>query len=467
MKRINQCKIMLAVGMISSSVVAEASKPNFLLINVDDLGWSDLSFQGSTYYQTPNIDKLASEGVVFSNAYAAAANCAPSRACMISGQYGPRHGVYTVLGSERGKSEDRKLIPTKNTLHLKEDNITFGGALKLGGYRTATIGKWHVSDDPLKYGFDINIAGNHRGGPYTGGYHSPYKFPNCVDNKKGVYLTDRLTNEAIKFMKESKDKPFFLYLPYYTVHTPLQAKKEKVDKYKKIKGSKAHNSPVYAAMIESLDENIGRLTQFLEKSGLAENTMVIFTSDNGGVWSTSKQWPLRAGKGAYYEGGIREPLIIRWPGKIKAGSKSDVPVCQIDFYPTMLEASNTQKPKGKLLDGVSLMPLFESKELADRALYWHFPIYLQKSGKSDETRDPIFRTRPGSAIRYGKWKLHQYFEDGGLELYNLENDMGEKINLAKKNPEVTKELFKKLENWRTLTNAPVPTKLNPGYKKNK
>lgn len=441
------------------------TKPNIIYINVDDLGWADTGFNGSEYYQTPNLDKLASEGVLFTNSYAAAANCAPSRACAITGQYGPRHGVYTVASSKRGKSSDRRLIPTKNTLHIKEDNVTLGHALGAAGYKTCTIGKWHVSNDPTKNGFDINIAGSRDGGPYRGGYHSPYKYKDCEQDKKGEYLTDRLTDEAIKFVAENQENPFFLYLPFYAVHTPIQGRKDLIEKYKQLKGTKGQSNPNYAAMVEVVDENVGRLLAALDEMNLTENTMVIFHSDNGGVWKLTKQWPLRAGKGSYYEGGIREPMVIKWPNKFKGGTKCDTPVCNIDFFPTFLEAAGLSAPDGKILDGVSLMPLLRGDELKERPLFWHFPIYLQ--GGNIETRDPKFRTRPGSVVRLGDWKLHEYFEDNGLELYNLKDDIGEKNNLAEANPEKANELHTLLKNWRKETNAPVPSELNPDFGKPK
>jgi arylsulfatase A-like enzyme len=448
----------------SLSEIAYAQKPNIVLINVDDLGWKDLTCQGSQYYETPNLDKFASQSMTFTNAYAGAANCAPSRACMLTGQNTPRHGIYTVGNSDRGKPQDRKLIPTKNITSIEDDNLTIAHFLKPLGYTCCTVGKWHISSDPLKNGFDINIAGGHWGSPSKGGYHSPYNFPNCEQKKPGEYLTDRLTDEAIGFIEKHKAGPFFLYLPFYTVHTPLQAKKEKKQKYENKPGTEAHKNPTYAAMIESMDENVGRLLKSIDDHNLTENTIVIFTSDNGGIWATSKQWPLRAGKGAYYEGGIREPLFIRWPNKIKAGSKCDVPVTNLDFFPTILEATGVKK-KEKLLDGVSLMPLLtQSGTIPERPLYWHFPIYLQAYAKNNpDNRDVKFRTRPGSVIRYGEWKLHEYFEDNGLELYNLRTDVGEKNNVASKNPEKVKELHAMLKQWRKETNAPVPTELNPKY----
>lgn len=443
--------------------IAATAKPNIIYINVDDLGWADLGFQGSKYYETPNIDALAKSGAVFTNAYAPAANCAPSRACCLTGQWPQRHGVYTVNNSDRGKSKTRKLIPTKNTLHIKGDNTTIGEVLKAAGYTTCHIGKWHVTKDPTKNGFDINIGGNARGGPYSGGYHSPFKYPNCVQVKPGEYLTDRLTDEAIGFINEHKKKPFFLHLAYYAVHSPLQAKQEKVSQFKKKQGTKGQNNPDYAGMISSLDDNIGKLIKYLDEQKMLENTLILFTSDNGGVWNTSKQWPLRAGKGSYYEGGIREPLVIAWKGRVKAGQNIATPVTGLDYFPTFLAAAAVKKPEGKILDGSNILPLTQGKDiLADRAIYWHFPVYLQ--GGNKDCQDPIFRTRPGSAIRYGNWKLIEYFENGDLELYHLNKDPGERNNLAKTFATKTNTLHTMLKQWREQTEAPVPTEKNPDFK---
>ncbi|PCH71359.1 MAG: aryl-sulfate sulfohydrolase [Bacteroidales bacterium] len=469
--KINRWKIRIGLVVIlaclgASNFAAEKKKqekPNFLFILIDDLGWKDLGCMGSKYYETPNIDKLATEGVSFTNAYAPAANCAPSRACILSGQNTPRHGIYTVGSSERGDSRSRKLIPVENKTTLTDANLTFAEVLKGEGYRTGSIGKWHVGNDPRTQGFDVNIAGSHAGHPKS--YFSPYKNKNLIDGPEGEYLTDRLTCEAIQFLKESKDQPFCLYLPYFTVHTPIQGKKELIEKYKAKGGEKGQNNAAYAAMVESVDQNIGKLMQSLDDLGLAENTMLVFFSDNGGIAKISSQRPLRAGKGSYYEGGIREPMIIRWPKKIKGEQECDVPVSGLDFYPTFLEAAGVSLPKGKILDGESLIPMLtEGKSLQREALYWHFPIYLQAIHPIlDEARDPLFRTRPGSVIRVGDWKLHEYFEDGGIELYNLKEDLGEKENLVKKFPKKAKKLLRMLTKWRQKMNAPIPEEPNPQY----
>ena len=433
-------------------------RPNVLHINIDDLGVMDVGFMGDKRYSTKNIDKLAAEGMIFTNGYAPAANCAPSRACVLTGQYPMSHGVYTVGSSERGKAQTRKIIPTPNNSFVDDKYLVLPEAFKKAGYVTCQIGKWHISKDPTTQGVDINIGGSSWGHPKS--YFSPYKNPNLSDGPKGEYLTDRLTDEAIKFLKEHKDKKFFLYFPYYTVHTPLQGRKDLVEKYKKNKDVDAD----YAAMIECLDENIGRLMSSLEELGLKENTIVVFTSDNGGIRKVSKQDPLRAGKGSYYEGGVRVPFSVRWPKKIKAGVKVDTPVSGLDFYPTYMDIIGL-KLENKVLDGVSIKPLLESSaELKERPLYWHFPIYLQAySPGNDGSRDPLFRTRPGSTMRLGNWKLHEYFEDGAFELYDLSKDPGETENLAAKMPERVKELAAMLKTWREKHKAPVPVEKNPKY----
>lgn len=463
--------ILIFVLFITLRLKATSEKPNIIFILIDDLGWKDVSYMGSDYYETPNIDRLASNGVVFTNAYAPAANSAPSRACMLSGQYTPRHGVYTVGSSERGESHTRKLIPTPNTINLADSVTTIAEMLKKADYKTISIGKWHVSEDPCSQGFDINIGGSHAGHPKS--YFSPYKNPNLEDGPEGEYLTDRLTSEAISFIKNNSlhtnGNPFFLYLPYFTVHSPLQGKEEIIEKYKKKKGIYGQQNPVYAAMIKSADTNIGRILETLNQQGISDNTLVIFFSDNGGITSTSSQKPLRAGKGSYYEGGIREPLIMKWPNKFPQGKIIDEPVSGVDFYPTILEVAILEKEENLLLDGVSLVSLITlDKSLERDALYWHFPIYLEAYNQElDESRDPLFRTRPGSAIRKGKWKLHEYFEDGGLELYNLENDLSEQYNLAEEMPEKVEELHLMLKKWREDIGAPVPNQLNPDYIENR
>ena len=437
-------------------------KPNILLINIDDMGWRDVGFMGSEYYETPNIDKLASEGMIFTNAYASSANCAPSRACLMSGQWTPRHGIYTVGSSERGKSRTRKLVPTKNKTILPNSQYILTEALKDAGYKTCHAGKWHLNSDPTTQGFDVNIGGCEAGNP--GSYYPPYKRVPLKAPSKDYYLTNLIMDKTLEFLNSVNDQPFFMYYSPYAVHTPIQPIKNLLPKYKSKPEWNGQNNAKYATMVENLDKQIGRMIAYLKESGKLKNTFVLFISDNGGVYKVTKQWPLRAGKGAYYEGGIREPMFAYWEGKIAASTKSDIPVTNLDFYPTILEVAGIKKPADKILDGQSFLPVLMGGKIDERPLYWHFPIYLE--GGNIETQDPLFRTRPGSAIRLGDWKLIQYFENNDIELYNLKDDISEKNNLAESNPAKVKELLTILENWRIKTGAPVPTELNKDYKAN-
>jgi len=478
-------------GHTSQSIEdSQTELPNIVYINADDLGYMDINCYAKehlteTYYETPNLDKLAASGIRFTNGYAASANCAPSRCCFMTGQWPQRHGVYTVGSSERGNAKDRKLIPTKNGWFLSEKDTFVSEVLKEAGYTTAHFGKWHLTkDDPTHHGFDYNYGGNKSGSPTKGGYHSPYHYPNVVCDKKGQYLTDRLAQEAVNFIKQHKKKgkqapaadkgrqapslrPFFIHFTPYSVHTPIQAKAALQKKYQKKSKTKHHKNPSYAAMVQSLDEAVGRIIDTLEKENLLHNTLIVFTSDNGGVDSITDNFPLRAGKGSYYEGGIREPFLFSWKGQISPNQINHTPITHLDLFPTFLATSKNNIPNS--LDGRNLLPLLRdnaaNKRHEKRTLYWHFPIYLQAYKKNDkETRDPLFRTRPGSTIRQGDWKLHHFFEDNALELYNLKDDLSEQNNLAATNPEKAKELFTLLDKWRKETNAPIPTKPNPKYK---
>jgi arylsulfatase A-like enzyme len=455
--------LLISIFVFSACKEKPSNKPNILLINIDDLGWAETSVYGAPFYETPNIDKLASEGMRFTNAYAAASNCAPSRACLMTGQWTPRHGIYTVKSSARGEAARRKLIPTPNADSLPENITTIAEVLKAEGYVTATVGKWHLSADPTSRGFHYNVAGNMKGHPVS--YFSPYSNPNLKDGLNGEYLTDRLTSEAIAIVQQNQDRPFFLYLPYFTVHTPIQGKENLVKKYIKKAGEGNQSNARYAAMIESMDYNVGRLLAALDMLELEKNTLVIFTADNGGFQKISDQFPLRAGKGSYYEGGIREPLIIRWPGEVDGNSVCETPVTHLDIFPTLLDVLGIPNLQ-ESMDGESILPLAlqENNFNTERPLFWHFPVYLQTiSGDTLEYADKYFRTRPGSVVRKGKWKLHEYFEDGRLELYNLEVDLAEKNNLADSLPEKTKALHGLLKQWRQKTNAPVPSEPNPLY----
>jgi arylsulfatase A-like enzyme len=438
--------------------------PNVVFINVDDLGYRDLGFMGSTYYETPNIDQLAREGIIFTQAYAGAANCAPSRACLMSGMNTPRHGIYTVANSDRGSARTRKVIPVANQTVLADSIYTLAEMFRDQGYTTGTFGKWHLGDDPTTQGFYVNVAGSHRGNPGKDGYFSPYNVDFLPDGPEGEYLTDRLTTEAIQFLKENQEKPFFLYLPYYTVHTPLIGKAELIERFEKKEPATGQDNPVYASMIASLDENVGRLLETLDQLNLKEQTIVVFTSDNGGIRDVSYQDPLRAGKGSYYEGGIRVPLIVRWPTTVTPQTTCDTPVSNLDFYPTFQDILNAQPARQQPQDGVSILPLLQGEEIAERSLFWHFPIYLQAyNPKEDGGRDPLFRTRPGSVVRLGNWKLHYYYEDDSLELYNLAEDLGETTNIADDYPKIKEKLYQLLTDWLTSHQADLSFPENPDY----
>ena len=470
LKVLNFKLFILLLFITSSCIKKDQGKkqlPNILLINIDDLGWTDLSFMGSQYYETPHIDQLANDGMVFSRGYAAASNCAPARAALFSGQYSPRTGIYTVGHSDRGRPEDRKIIPTENTWFLDQDNLTISEVLQQNGYKTAHVGKWHISKDPSTFGIDVNIAGFEAGNPAIlgmGGYFSPYNNPHLEDGPEDEYLTDRLTDETIAFLETVEDQSFFINFAPYIVHTPIQPKPDLEKKYMEKMSTDRHDNPGYAAMVETMDTNVGRLIDFLRESGKYQNTLIIFTSDNGGLHEISRQWPLRAGKGSYFEGGIRVPMVAVWKGKIQPGSFSQEVVSQIDFYPTFLDVAGIPKPDDKMLDGESLMPIFNGGNLSERPLFWHFPVYLEAySDDNPETHDVYFRTRPGSVLLKYPWKLHEYFEDSRLELYNLELDIRETTNLVEIFPKKAEEMHTILREWRQELQAPVPTELNPDY----
>lgn len=439
-----------------------AARPNVLFIFLDDYGWRDCGFMGSDYYETPNIDALAKQGMVFTNAYSSSSNCAPARACLLSGQYTPRHEIYNVGTALRGNPKHSRLKHIPGTDTLRTDIRTWAHQVREAGYRTGTIGKWHLSNDPLPYGFDFNFAGTHNGSPPKGYYPPHGKIAELDNAPDDEYLTDRLTDEAIQFIERNQERPWFLYLTHFAVHTPLQGRKDLVKKWEGKRKGEIHNHAVMAAMIESVDTGIGRLVAKLDEMGLAEKTAIVFTSDNGGYGPATSMKPLKGYKGCYYEGGIREPFFIQWPGVTKPESISEVPIINVDLYPTFCDMTGAKRPD-QPLDGKSLVPLLRGEAIEDRALFWHFPAYLQSYQRSNEQRDPLFRSRPCSIIRHGEWKLHEYFESGDLELYNLKDDLGETTNLAESNSSKVKELHDKLLAWRKEIAAPVPTEPNPRF----
>ncbi len=452
--------ILLVAGC--NSFHKKVKKPNIILILADDLGWKDAGFMGSKYYETPALDALAASGMSFTNAYANAANCAPTRACLLTGLYTPRHGIYTVNSSARGKSAFRKLIPIENTSILDTSFVTIAEVLKANGYTSSSIGKWHLGNDsiglPQSQGFDENIGGYHLGHPKS--YFSPYENPYLPDGQEGEYLTDRLTWEAIDFIERNKDNPFFLYLPHYAVHTPIQARDSIIEIFRNKEADGKHCKPEYAAMIKSLDDGIGKLVKKIEELEISENTIIIFMSDNGGLGLVTGMEPLRGSKGMLYEGGIRIPFIVSWAGKIKPSTISDIPVAGTDLFPTILKLARIKPPKELVMDGVNLKRiLLKGKEILQRPLYWHFPAYLERH----KGIKGVWRSGPASAVRIGDWKLIEFYEDSVIELYNLKEDIGETNDLSDKYPEKKDELYKLLNDWRKETNAPVPTETNPEF----
>lgn len=455
------CVILVSLpGLSCQPKVVE--RPNIILINIDDLGWRDFGFMGSQFYETPYIDQLASRGMVFTQGYAAAANCSPSRACIMTGLWTPRHGIYTVASSERGEAHLRKLIPTPNTVSLADSFVILPELLKQAGYLTCHAGKWHLSKEPKDHGFDENIGGGHNGHPQS--YYPPYGNVDLEPIGNQDYLTDVIMTRVLEFVRRT-ETPFFLNYAPYAVHTPIHPVTELVPKYQEKESWQGQHNPAYASMIENLDRNIGRLVMLLDEMKLTTKTFIVLTSDNGGLYGITYQRPLRAGKGSYYEGGIRVPYCFFYSDVIESAIDSTTPITHLDLLPTILDAASINF-RNEEYDGNSLWPLLSNTPGFDRerALFWHFPIYLQAYDiTNNETRDSLFRTRPGSVVRQGNWKLHQYFEDAGIELYNLGEDPGESQNVAGDFPDKTEELSDLLEIWRGRTNAPVPKDLNPKY----
>ncbi len=452
--------LLLSSACLGGLSFAETNtRPNVVFILADDLGWTDLACQGSKFYETPNIDRLAAEGLRFQQ-YHNCQNCQPTRAALMSGQYGARTGVYTVGGIQRFNWESRPLRPADNVTELPLDRITVAQSLKAAGYATAMFGKWHLGEKrghhPGERGFDEAIV--------SMGQHFDFETNPKVEVPKGAYLADFLTDKAVDFISRNKEKPFFLYLPHFGVHSPLQAKEELKKRFQEKPGAGGHSNPTYAAMIASVDESVGRILKTLSDLSLSEKTVIIFSSDNGGVGGyereglgkanhdTTSNAPLRSGKGSLYEGGIRTPFIVRWPGVVKPGGISETPALHVDVYPTLLEITGSPRPENYTLDGASLVGVMKEpgKALDRDAIYQHFPGYLgMGEGK--------WRTTPVGVIQAGDWKLMEFFEDHHLELYNLREDVGESRNLAEMMPEKAKELHSKMLAWRASVHAPMPT----------
>lgn len=480
-----------SIASLISTGCDKESKPNVIFILLDDFGYSDLSCYGSKYYETPNIDRLADQGIRFTDAYAACPVSSPTRAAIMTGRYPVNTGITDwIPGRQASKNglPENKYLSLDFKLQLDLSETTIAEVLKTNGYATMISGKWHLGDTPEYWpenqGFDINKGGYSAGAPrinnVSNGYFSPYGNPRLEDGPTGEYLTDRQTDEAIKFIENTGKNPFFIYLSYYAVHTPMQGKEDLVKRFTQkadsmnltsqtqfttekewipksssddFKERVIQSNPVYAAMIYSVDENIGKLIRKLEELKIDENTIIIFTSDNGGL-STSEgsptcNFPLRAGKGWLYEGGIRVPLIIKAPGVQQDTREVKTPVSSIDYFPTIIELTGSVQSENPV-DGISIVPLLKNDKIIDRPLYWHYPHYSNQG------------IEPGSAIRLGNYKLIDNFEKERQELYDLEKDISEEFDISAGNPEKTKELYNKLAEWRKNTNAKM-MEPNPNF----
>ncbi|MDZ7639426.1 MAG: sulfatase [Bryobacterales bacterium] len=456
-----------ALAFAPPALKAQAKRPpNIVFLFADDLGWRDVPFNGSDFMETPRLDALRREGVAFTNAYASAANCAPSRACMLSGQYTPRHGVYAVGSTKRGPVEEMRLEPVPNEDRLSPEKITFAEALREAGYITGLFGKWHLGNnrgsEPMAQGFNVY---------YDSRFPDPNRKRDMPDDPKGLFS---IAAAACSFMETNRERPFLCYIAQHAIHTNLEARPGSLKKFQAKPKGKQHGAAMYAACTYDLDAAVGVVLDKLKELGLEENTVVLFTSDNGGTQQSSQE-PLRGSKGGYYEGGIREPMLVRWPGVTKPGSVCETPVTNIDFYPTFLAIANGKPAGDDPLDGESLVPLFGGdRALEDRAIYWHFPGYLDDPVVRG--RDPLFRTRPVTAMRKGDWKLLLYHEewqlDGGwekrdanaaVELYNLREDVGERADLALANPAQRDAMIREMLAWMKQSGATMPAVPNPGY----
>jgi arylsulfatase A len=460
------------IGTLGAALVAApftqltAAPPNVVLFLLDDLGWKDLGCYGSSYYQTPAIDQLAREGVRFTDAYSACAVCTPTRAAIMTGKY-PARILMTNWTPDGRWNPASPMREGRFLRDLPLEEVTIAEVLREAGYRTASVGKWHLGGPPFSmpehHGFDLNAGGSAHGAP--GSYFYPYqgdwKIPTTglssrwtvfPDGKPGEYLTDRLTDEAVRFIRDNRKRPFFLYFPHYAPHTPIEAKPEMAEKYKKVPKKERQGDPMYAAMIESIDESLARVMATLRELDLDDNTVVILASDNGGHWRFTDHAPLRGHKGTYWEGGIRVPLIIRWPGKGEPGRVVSEPVTSSDLYPTILAAAGLPMRPTQHLDGLDLSPLLREQDTLPReSLFWHFPHYNNHR-----------ETAPSGVIRRGDWKLIETFDPAGFELYNLARDIGEKVNLFDKEPEIARSLMAELAAWRVAVRADM-MQPNPDY----
>lgn len=472
----NQLIVLVILSVIQlSTLPTYAKQPNLLLILVDDLGYMDVSpYNPETFYETPNIQDFSENSLLFTNGYTASQVCSPTRASILTGKYPARMKTTEWFGGKR----NGKLLSADYLDYLPLEEVTLAEALSNEGYSTIHIGKWHLGGEghsPEDQGFDINIGGTHHGSPHTGNkYYSPYGNPKLEDGPKGEHLPDRLANETINFLRDNKDKPFFVHLAFYSVHTPLIGRPDLVKKYKKKaklvdkdiprwkqehrnKNRQVQEHAVYAAMVEAMDLAVGKVLDELESLNLADDTVVVFFSDNGGLstaeGSPTSNLPLRAGKGWMYEGGIRVPCMIRAPGTTKPGTVCDEPIVSNDFFPTFLELAGLDSKPEQHIDGISLIPVLNdpNSQLNRDEIYWHYPHNSNQGGA------------PSGAIRRGDWKLIERFEDGSTELYNLAEDIGELNDLSDVNKDLAEELLDDLHRWQKSIDANMP-KPNPEWR---
>jgi arylsulfatase A-like enzyme len=458
-------------GLLLTNPALADDRPNIVVFLVDDLGRQDLACYGSTFHETPNIDRLAREGAMFTDAYAACPVCSPTRASLMTGLWPQRTGITDYIGAPLTPEDWKRntlLLPAPYADRLSLENTTLAEIAKSAGYATFFAGKWHLGPEgwwPEDQGFDINMGGIDRGGPYGGNkYFSPYGNPRLKDGPEGEHLPDRLATETARFIETHRDQPFLAYFSFYSVHTPLMSRDDLREKYeakRKQQGLEekwaregerdvrlVQDHAVYAGMVEAMDLAVGKVLAKLDELDLAKNTLVIFTSDNGGL-STSEGWPtsnvpLRGGKGWLYEGGIREPFLVRWPTAVAAELKISEPISSPDVFATVLDVTRATLPADEAIDGVSLLPVLKGQSLPDRSLFWHYPHYGNQGGA------------PGAAIRHGDWKLIHWMENDEIELFNLAEDLGEHHNVAAQHPEIVNGLRTELSAWQKDVGAKYP-----------
>lgn len=462
--------LLFTLGSLFTAFAAE--KPNLIFIMADDLGWKDVGYAGAEFFDTPHIDKLASESMIFTSAYSSGPNCAPTRACLMTGTYTPRHKIYQPGGRAKGSSQYMKLlVPVKGrknkklqelaaaqfktTTSLDPQFVCIPEVLKPAGYTSARLGKWHLGANTQ--GFDLSSVDG-KAGPDGSRYGNPD-------------VAEELTDRALQFIEDNREHPFFLYLTHWDVHVPYRARKEIVKKYQakldRLPVDERRNfNPVYAAMIEAVDTSVGRVVAKVDEFEIGDNTLIVFTSDNGGVPSVSQLAPLRGCKGSLFEGGVRIPSVMRWTGKINPGTTCDTPITSVDFLPTFAALAGAELPSTQPVDGVDISPLFLGKTIPERTIYWHYPLYLRGPGLKIKLADGStysWRGFPSTSMLRGNLKMIEFHESNTVGLYNLEDDPGEQNNLADDLPEMAARMRAEMDAWQKQTNAPIPNKLNPEY----